>query len=170
MATALDNDRKADWISAFRCQGPTAGTYYCLQVTETQTHSTQTLLIKGGPGGIRIVSRDVDGDQLQDILVMATGDGRPLGIWINDGYGGFRIADPLLFPARIWHEDPLLFPIPPPEHFSFASADGVQTFLLKPRRFAEPVLQPSRYLGIVDLPPTSGASSYDHSGRAPPAL
>lgn len=170
LATALDTDRKADWISAYPCQGPTAATYYCIQVSVSEWHSVQTLLTGVASGGVRIISRDVDGDQLQDILVMTTGEGRPLGVWINDGHGRFRFADPSLFPTRIWHEDPLLFPIPRPEQFSFASVDGVQVFFLDSHGFSEPVLKPNQSLSIVDLPAVSVFPSYNHSGRAPPAL
>ena len=169
-ATALDADRKADWISAYPCQGPAAGAYYCVQVSVSEWHSTQTLPAADASDGLRIVSRDVNGDQFPDILLLTTGAGRPIALWINDGHGGFGLADPSLFPARIWHDDPLLFPILPPEQFSLASLDGVQSFFLGSTGTSEPALDLDQSVKIAGLSTASVFPSYNHSGRAPPAL
>lgn len=50
--------------------------------------------------GLNIVPRDIDGDSDMD-LVITTGPLHQLvGIWINDGNGGFTPADSSLYPAQ----------------------------------------------------------------------
>jgi hypothetical protein len=170
LATTLDTDHQTDWITAYPCTGPSKGAYYCIDVETSETHSTQTLLIEGGLSGVRIVSRDVDGDHLPDILVMTGDDGRPLGIWLNDGHGGFHISDPHLYPASIWHEDPLLFPTSRAEQFPLASMTGVQTVFLSPHRYTAPLSRVSQSPGGWDSPAACAGRTYQNSQRAPPIL
>jgi hypothetical protein len=54
-------------------------------------------------GGLRVSAVDVDGDHDVD-LVITTGYARePVGVWLNDGSGGFSEADASLFPS-IWRD------------------------------------------------------------------
>jgi hypothetical protein len=170
LAATLDTDHEPDWISVYACPGPDAGAYYCIRVALSQAHSTQTLLVPRSPNGIRITARDVDGDRLPDILVMSIGDGRPLGIWINDGRGGFQTGDPSTFPARIWHEDPLLYPAPSADEIPLAATIGVQTVFLNPHGLIEPLLLPSQRLILDGIQARRLVNGYDHSGRDPPSL
>jgi hypothetical protein len=55
-------------------------------------------------GGLHIVARDVDGDQDLDLVITTEFSGEPVGVWINDGHGGFTPGDAAIYPASIWQE------------------------------------------------------------------
>jgi hypothetical protein len=49
--------------------------------------------------GLVLSARDVDADHDRDLVLHEPVAGRTLGVWINDGEGGFSVADPAEFPA-----------------------------------------------------------------------
>jgi hypothetical protein len=168
LATTLDADNQADWIRAYPCRGPDSGFYYCVRVAVSQTHSTQTIVLKTNAKRVRVVSHDVDGDQLQDVLVMSADDGTPLGVWINDGRGGFKQSDAGLYPKSVWHEDPLLCPSSPSERNPLAAMNGIQNLYLEPFALEEPLLDAEQPFCAAQVPHPRSACHSNHSGRAPP--
>jgi hypothetical protein len=170
LATTLDADNQTDWIRAYSCTGPAGGAASCLRVEVSETGSTQTILLNTAAKGVRITSHDVDGDHLPDVLVFSAEDGRPLGVWINDGHGGFKESDVRSYPASVWHEDPLLCRTPSPEYIPLASTNGVQDFCLDPCLLKTPRLDSGRSLGDLEVAAPHSARLDGHSGRAPPTL
>jgi hypothetical protein len=139
-----------------------------VRVVVSQTHSAQTIVLKTNAKGVRITSHDADGDHLQDVLVMSADDGSPLGVWINDGRGGFRESDVSNYSASVWHEDPLLCASAPPDRVSLASINGVQDFCRNPFAVKEPLLVAHQTFGIAEVLSPLSSLRWHHSGRAPP--
>jgi hypothetical protein len=54
--------------------------------------------------GMQMAPRDVDGDHDLDLVVTGGAYRSPVGVWINDGRGGFTPSDQRLYPAWIWLE------------------------------------------------------------------
>ena len=52
-------------------------------------------------GGLQIVARDVNGDNMLDVLVTTVLQHEQVAILLNDGHGKFRMADPSEFPGAI---------------------------------------------------------------------
>jgi hypothetical protein len=50
--------------------------------------------------GLNIVPRDVDGDHDLDLVITSGALREPVGIWLNDGKGGFSQADASLYPVE----------------------------------------------------------------------
>ncbi len=169
LATALDADGQTDWIRAVPCGQPDGSLGFCVRVAVSQTRTTQTIYLGSDIKSVRIASHDVDGDELPDVLVMAGKEGSPLGVWINDGHGGFKRSDPNLYPKSVWHEDPLFCSPPsPPEGNSLASLSGVQFLGLEPSSLNEPLLAASPSFRIGQVPDHRAPLRGVPFGRAPP--
>lgn len=169
LATTLDADGQTDWVRAYPCIGPGGSASFCVRVVVSETRSTQTIILKTKAKGVRITSRDVDGDRLPDVLVMSADDGSPLGAWINDGHGGFKESDVRSYPSSVWREDPLLCQSRFPERNSFASMSGIQDFCLTPFATRTPLKDTDRSFGHLEDVSFCSACPSNHSGRAPPA-
>ena len=50
-------------------------------------------------GGLRIASRDVNGDSIVDLVVTTAWHELPIAVLLNDGRGHFTLRDPRAFPA-----------------------------------------------------------------------
>ena len=57
----------------------------------------QTLGITGPTGGIRIASRDVNGDDFPDVVVTTAWTNQPVAVLLNDGRGNFTASKPSEF-------------------------------------------------------------------------
>jgi hypothetical protein len=169
LATTLDADNQADWIRAYPCAVPGGGAAFCVRVAVSETSSTQTIIMKTNAKGVRISSHDVDGDHLPDVLVMSADDGSPIGVWINDGHGGFQESDVRSYPSSVWHEDPLLCQTRPPEHVPLASMNGIQDFSLAPFALKAPLPDANQSFSYLQVASPSSACFGIHSGRAPPS-
>ena len=49
-------------------------------------------------GGVRLASRDVNGDALPDVVVTSSLTGEPLAVFVNDGRGNFTRSAPEAYP------------------------------------------------------------------------
>lgn len=101
----LDGDSRTD-IAFAKPQGLVNGVYHYQVEVFFSAQPRTTFEVESGPGGggLHISPRDVDGDKDLD-LVITTGFGRePVGVWINDGHGGFTQGDAAIYPISIWQE------------------------------------------------------------------
>jgi hypothetical protein len=57
----------------------------------------QMIGVNGPVGGLEIDSRDVNGDNILDIVVSAAWLKAPVAVLVNDGHGNFTIRDPAAF-------------------------------------------------------------------------
>jgi hypothetical protein len=53
--------------------------------------------VSGPVGGLEIASRDVNGDNIVDLVVSAAWVKSPVAVLVNDGHGNFTIRDPASF-------------------------------------------------------------------------
>jgi hypothetical protein len=61
----------------------------------------QMIGVNGPVGGLEIVSRDVNGDNIVDLVVSAAWLKSPVAVLVNDGHGNFTIRDPAAFSAAL---------------------------------------------------------------------
>jgi hypothetical protein len=61
----------------------------------------QMIGVNGPVGGLEISSRDVNGDNIIDLVVSATWLKSPVAVLVNDGHGNFTIRDPAAFSAAL---------------------------------------------------------------------
>jgi hypothetical protein len=59
----------------------------------------QSVRLVGPSGGLRIASRDMNGDHIPDLIVSSAWREETLAVLVNDGRGGFSLADPSSFPT-----------------------------------------------------------------------
>ncbi len=58
----------------------------------------QSIRLVGPSGGLRIATRDVNGDDIPDLIVSSAWRGEPLAVLVNDGRGTFSLAEPFSVP------------------------------------------------------------------------
>jgi hypothetical protein len=61
----------------------------------------QMIGVNGPVGGLEIASRDVNGDNIIDLVVSAAWLKSPVAVLVNDGHGNFTIRDPAAFSAAL---------------------------------------------------------------------
>src|SRR3984957_21117822 len=59
----------------------------------------QTIGVNAPVGGLEIASRDVNGDNIVDLVVSAAWLKSPVAVLVNDGHGNFTVHDPIAFSA-----------------------------------------------------------------------
>ncbi len=121
-------------------------------------------------GGLRITSRDVNGDHFLDLIVTTAWQHRPVAVLLNDGHGKFTLRDPAPFPSAGFDSD-----------ISWASAstdvtDAVAAILTRSlsgtwgphgRTTSEQLLR--GLLISEDSPASSVSDIVSFFGRAPPS-
>ena len=101
----FDGDSRAD-IAFARPRGSVNGVYhYQIEVLLSGQQRT-TFEVESGPdgGGLHISVRDIDGDRDLDLVITTEFSRKPVGVWINDGHGGFTPGDVAIYPDSIWQE------------------------------------------------------------------
>jgi hypothetical protein len=63
--------------------------------------SRQMIGVNGPVGGLEIASRDVNGDNIADLVVSAAWLKSPVAVLVNDGHGNFTVRDPAAFSAAL---------------------------------------------------------------------
>lgn len=102
----LDGDSHAD-VAIVKPEGwGPRGFQYRIELRLTTRAGTSSFSVAGETGGLRIVARDVDGDGDLDLVIKSARSLTPVGVWINDGHGGFTEGDPGAYPPSIWSEGP----------------------------------------------------------------
>jgi hypothetical protein len=101
----FDGDSRTD-IAFARPRGLVNGVYhYQIEVLLSAQQRT-TFEVESGPagGGLQITARDIDGDRDLDLVITMEFSGKRVGVWINDGHGGFTPGDAAIYPDSIWQE------------------------------------------------------------------
>jgi hypothetical protein len=93
----FDGDHRPDLVGVQTGQGNVARTKYWIQL-QLSAAGRQTISLVGPAGGLRIAVRDVNGDQIPDLILTTSWLGQPVAIFINDGHGTFTRAEPSAFP------------------------------------------------------------------------
>jgi hypothetical protein len=93
----LDGDHRPDLVGVQAGQSSVSRTNYWIQL-QLSAAGRQTILLVAPSGGLQIAARDVNGDQIPDLILTATWLRQPVAIFINDGHGTFTRAEPSAFP------------------------------------------------------------------------
>ena len=93
----FDGDRRPDLASVQPVSKNSSGTIYRVQF-QLSAAGPQSIHLVGPSGGLRIATRDVNGDDFPDVIVSSAWRDEPLAVLVNDGRGAFSLADPTSFP------------------------------------------------------------------------
>jgi len=93
-----DGDNRPD-IARVLSSGTIDGENHYSIDFELTTGLKQRIVISAPLGGLRLVSRDVNGDNFPDVVVTAAWTGSPVAVLLNDGRGNFTRTDPSNFPG-----------------------------------------------------------------------
>jgi hypothetical protein len=106
MIADLDGDHRPDLANSIPAGVNVQGFQYRVEfqlssgwASEAFTVSTSNHL------GLNIIPRDVDGDHDLDLVITSGALRQPVGIWLNDGKGGFSQTDASLYPVEDRTED-----------------------------------------------------------------
>lgn len=94
----FDGDRRPDLATVQVGHSSSGDTQYWIAF-QLSGGSRQTLGITAPNGGLRITSRDVNGDDFLDVIVTTAWTNRPVAVLLNDGRGNFRAFGPSAFPG-----------------------------------------------------------------------
>jgi len=64
---------------------------------ELSTGTKQAVAVRAPVGGIQLSSRDVNGDNVVDLVVSTNWLNQPVAVLLNDGHGNFTVEDPARF-------------------------------------------------------------------------
>lgn len=88
----FDGDHRPDLVGVQTGQIGVSRTNYWIQL-QLSASGRQTISIVAPAGGLQIAARDVNGDQIPDLILTTTWLRQPVAIFINDGHGTFtRVA------------------------------------------------------------------------------
>jgi hypothetical protein len=93
----FDGDSRPDLASVQAGTSNALSTDYWIQL-QVSAAGRQTFRIVAPMGGIQIASRDVNGDNVLDLVLSTTWLEQPVAILLNDGHGTFSQVDPEAFP------------------------------------------------------------------------
>jgi hypothetical protein len=94
----FDGDRRPDLATVHVGQSNSWDTRYWIAF-QLSGGSRQTLGITAPTGGLQITSRDVNGDDILDVIVTTEWTDQPVAILLNDGQGNFTASSPSAFPG-----------------------------------------------------------------------
>jgi hypothetical protein len=93
----FDGDLKPDLASVQAGRSDFSRTDYWVQL-QLSAAGRQSFRIVAPMGGLEIVSRDVNGDHVLDLVLTTIWLRQPVAILLNDGHGSFTRVDPDAFP------------------------------------------------------------------------
>ena len=100
----LDGDGRPDLaVAKAEGWGP-SGFRYRIDLDLTSRAGPRSFSVFAQRGGLRIIPRDVNGDWELDLIITSAWTFTPIGVWINDGHGGFVRSDSVLDLRRAWYE------------------------------------------------------------------
>lgn len=93
----FDGDRRPDLAVVQSGRSDLSLTDYWVQL-QLSGEGSEAIRVVGPTGGLRIDARDVNGDQVPDLVLTTTWRNQPVAILLNDGHGNFSRVDPSAHP------------------------------------------------------------------------
>jgi hypothetical protein len=113
----LDGDGRPDLVIAKAEGWGPSGFQYRIDLDLTTRVGLSSFSVSAQRGGLRITPCDVNGDWDLDLVITSAWSFTPVGVWINDGHGGFTRGDPTAYPQSTWNEGPGILSETPHETF-----------------------------------------------------
>ncbi len=130
----LDGDGRPD-LAIVSGEGWRSNAYtYRIELRLSTQADPSSFSLSSEEGGLRIVPRDVDGDGDLDLVITNALSHLPIGVWINDGHGGFTEGSPAVYSQSIWSEPPGVSPNTPGETVQASIPQLTQTWPITSRR------------------------------------
>lgn len=107
----FDGDSRPDLATIEVGPGTPLRTHYWVAF-RLSSGSRSALGITAPSGGLRIASRDVNGDDFPDVIVTTAWTDRPVAVLLNDGFGNFTESPPGAFPVAFSNSELLLASTP----------------------------------------------------------
>jgi hypothetical protein len=100
----FDGDHRPDVARVETGRSDLAQTDYWVELQLTMA-GTQAIRVVGPTGGLQVAVRDVNGDQIPDLVLTTAWRDQPVAILLNDGHGSFSRVGPEAFPDA-FHASP----------------------------------------------------------------
>jgi hypothetical protein len=165
----LDGDGRPDLaIARPEGWGPN-GFQYRIDLDLTTRAGRSSFSVFAQRGGLRIIPRDVNGDLDLDLIITSAWSLTPVGVWINDGHGGFIRSDPTAYPQSTWTEGPRILPDTPHEAFQATIPESSRNWPGSPERpfFHSGLITKRLTFLFVTANPPRGAPRHPQT-RGPP--
>jgi len=165
----LDGDGRPD-LAIVRAEGRRSNAFqYRIELTLTTRVGPSSFSFSSKDDGVRIIPRDVDGDGDMDLVITSAWSFAPVGVWINDGHGGFTQGDLTAYPQSIWNEGPGIFSDSPRERLQAAVPESCRSWLVSPQgfHFCTKLLFERLPLRMAAVDPLGGLVNQPQT-RAPP--
>jgi hypothetical protein len=94
----FDGDLKPD-LATVQVAGSNARTTHYSIRFDLSSGAARSISLIAPSGGLQIVPKDVNGDNIPDLVVSTRWLNRPVAVLLNDGHGNFTLADPGAFPG-----------------------------------------------------------------------
>jgi hypothetical protein len=104
----LDGDGRPDLAVAKLDGWAPSGFRYRIDLDLTSRAGRSSFSVFAQRGGLRIIPRDVNGDWELDLIITSARSFTPIGVWLNDGHGGFVRSDPFFDFQPVWGKGPRL--------------------------------------------------------------
>src|SRR5467141_867916 len=117
----FDGDHRPDLASVQPVSKNSSGTIYRVQFQLSAT-GQQSIHLVGPSGGLRIATRDVNGDDIPDVIVSSAWREETVAVLVSDGRGAFSLADPASFPRASGGSGKTLTATSPPQTDTVATA------------------------------------------------
>ena len=89
----FDGDHRPDLAFVQSGRSDSSSTDYWVQL-QLSSEGSQAIRVVGPTGGLQIAARDVNGDQVPDLVLTSAWRDQPVAILLNDGHGNFSPLDP----------------------------------------------------------------------------
>jgi len=94
----FDSDKRLDLANVEGGQLGSKSTTYSIQLHLTASRR-QTIKLVAPSGGLAIQARDVNGDNVADLVLTTAWSKQPVAVFLNHGHGSFSRAEPGQFPG-----------------------------------------------------------------------
>lgn len=166
----FDGDSRPDLATVHGGQGGFGDTRYFIDFQLT-TGLRHTIGVTAPTGGLRLTSRDVNGDDFLDVIVTTSWTNQPVAVLLNDGRGNFTQSDPSTFPGAFATSENYL--VSKPDAITDATAALLWRYLSGECEECEGAASPQVVAGrpVTSVFAFAALSSSDSFfGRAPPSL